>query len=200
MDISITLSNSPSPVKKTGNSQRAFELAGELYSCIQQWNLLISTGRAIISNILKLKTESWDNPEQKNSKETELELQCEQLGSLICEMEMLPKQMDKIRDQYVALEKLEEFHQQKVGSTSKNNSISALFLTWPTTKFVTVVTSVREAFAEELQLKKSIAENVAHCQERQMLDFHKIAWVHQVCVTPDIKLQLESLLVETGQR
>ncbi len=139
---------------------------------------------------------------------------------------MLPKQMDKIRDQYVALEKLEEFHQQKVGSTSKNNSISALFLTWPTTKFgtnfllnlktlifailfdlriikfflVTVVTSVREAFAEELQLKKSIAENVAHCQERQMLDFHKIAWVHQVCVTPDIKLQLESLLVETGQR
>ncbi len=58
-ELFILVSNSPSPVKKTGNSQRAFELAGELYSCIQQWNLLISTGRAIISNILKLKTESW---------------------------------------------------------------------------------------------------------------------------------------------
>jgi hypothetical protein len=49
-------------------------------------------------------------------------------------------------------------------------------------------------------MKKCIAENVAHCQKKQMLDLHKIAWVHQVYVTPDVKLHLEALLVETGQR
>ena len=65
---------------------------------------------------------------------------------------------------------------------------------------VAVVSSIKEAYTEELQVKKCIAENVAHCQDRQMLDFHKISWVHQVCVTSAIKLQLESLLVETGQR
>jgi hypothetical protein len=53
------VSNSPSPVKKSGNSQRAFELAGELYGLVKQWYLLISTGRNIVNNILQLKAVSW---------------------------------------------------------------------------------------------------------------------------------------------
>ncbi len=133
---------------------------------------------------------------------------------------MLPKQLEKIRDQYVALEKLGEL-QQKMASSTSDSSTFVLFLTWSTSKFgnhysfstyitmlifccyeciVAVVTLIKDAFAKELQVKKCIAENVAHCQQKQMLDLHKIAWVHQVYVTPDFKLQLESLLVETGQR
>ncbi|XP_046440900.1 cyclin-dependent kinase 2-interacting protein-like [Daphnia pulex] len=198
MDKSFTLSNSPSPVKKSGNAQRAFELAGELYSLVQQWYLLISTGRNIINNILQLKAVSWNNPELSVSN-NELESQCDLLGSVVCEMEMLPKQLEKIRDQYVALEKLGEL-QQKMGSSTSDSSTFVLFLTWSTSKFVAVVTLIKDAFAKELQVKKCIAENVAHCQQKQMLDLHKISWVHQVYVTPDVKLQLESLLVETGQR
>ena len=48
---------------------------------------------------------------------------------------MLPKQMEKIRDQYVALEKLEEFHQQKMGSTLNDSTSAVLFLTWPASQF-----------------------------------------------------------------
>lgn len=53
---------------------------------------------------------------------------------------------------------------------------------------------------EEFQLKKSIAENIAHCEKKQLLDFYNISWIHQVYVSHAVKLQLESLLVETGQR
>lgn len=130
--------------------------------------------------------------------------------------------MGKIKDQYVAIAKLEEFQQQKMSSPSKTDFPSTLFLTWPTSKFgrfyntpfclgilyqlslfwisVAVVTSIKDAYAEEFKIKKCIAENVAHSDTRQMLDFHKISWVHQVCLTANVKLELESLLVETGQR
>lgn len=53
------VSNSPSPVKRTDNSQRAFELAGELYGTLQQWNLLINTGRNILKAIIKNKLLCW---------------------------------------------------------------------------------------------------------------------------------------------
>ncbi|XP_057377259.1 cyclin-dependent kinase 2-interacting protein-like [Daphnia carinata] len=198
MDSSFTLSNSPSPVKKSGNSQRAFELAGELYSQIQQWYLLITTGRNIINNILQLKTKLWENP--GNAADLlELQFQCDQLGSVVSELTTLPKQMEKIQDQYTALEKLGEL-QKKIGSNITRDSTPLMFLTWPNSKFVVVVTAIKDAFDKELQLKKCIAENVAHCQQKQMLDLHKIAWVHQVYVTSTTKLQLEALLVETGQR
>lgn len=127
--------------------------------------------------------------------------------------------MEKIQDQYKALEKLGELHK-KIGSNITSDFTPLMFLTWPNSKFgnkrfsthygdeqgnnfyrlVLVVTAIKDAFNEELQLKKCIAENVAHCQQKQMLDLHKIAWVHQVYVTSATKLQLESLLVETGQR
>jgi uncharacterized radical SAM superfamily protein len=83
----------------------------------------------------------------------ELEFQCDLLGSVVCEMviteycnvscnfttqilfqEMLPKQLEKIRDQYVALEKLGEL-QQKMGSSTSDSSTFVLFLTWSTSKF-----------------------------------------------------------------
>ncbi|XP_045034005.1 cyclin-dependent kinase 2-interacting protein [Daphnia magna] len=198
MDTSFTLSNSPSPVKKSGNSQRAFELAGELYSLVQQWFLLITTGRNIINNILQLKTKLWENPGNAADL-SELQFQCDQLGSAVSELEVLPKLMEKIQDQYKALEKLGELHK-KIGSNITSDFTPLMFLTWPNSKFVLVVTAIKDAFNEELQLKKCIAENVAHCQQKQMLDLHKIAWVHQVYVTSATKLQLESLLVETGQR
>jgi hypothetical protein len=47
---------------------------------------------------------------------------------------MLPKQLEKIRDQYVALEKLGEL-QQKMGSSTSDSSTFVLFLTWSTSKF-----------------------------------------------------------------
>ena len=63
-----------------------------------------------------------------------------------------------------------------------------------------VVTAIKNAYAEELKVKKCIAEKVAHSPDRETINFHKIAWVYQIHLTPSIKMKLESLLVETGQR
>ena len=48
---------------------------------------------------------------------------------------MLPKNMEKIRDQYTALGKLEEFQQQRMSSPNDEDIHATLFLTWPTSKF-----------------------------------------------------------------
>jgi len=54
------VSNSPSPVKKlSGNAQQAFDLAGDLYSLTQQWNLLNSSGCNIISKISETQAKNW---------------------------------------------------------------------------------------------------------------------------------------------
>lgn len=194
-----------------------------------------------------------ENQEHLNH-ETDLENQCDQLASLVSELvvhlildfsitldifiiayqrlfffqELLPRLMGKIKDQFVAIEKLAEFQQQRAPSNASDPP-STLFFTWKASRFgipllylhftlftcdlvqlirlfykflfpVKVATTINDAFHEEFKIKKCIAENIAHCEDRQMLDFHKIAWVHQACLTPDVKLQLESLLVETGQR
>ena len=49
-------------------------------------------------------------------------------------------------------------------------------------------------------MKRCIAANVAHCEDRGTFNLHKIAWVYQVNISPAIKLKLESLLVECNLR
>jgi hypothetical protein len=63
-----------------------------------------------------------------------------------------------------------------------------------------VVGDIKEAYSKELSVKKCIAENVAHCTDRESVNLHKIAWVHQAYIPSSIKLQFESLLAETGQQ
>ena len=62
------------------------------------------------------------------------------------------------------------------------------------------MSSISSAYTEETKIKKCIAENIAHCDHRETINLHKIAWVHEVCLLPAIKLQLESLLKETGHQ
>ena len=63
-----------------------------------------------------------------------------------------------------------------------------------------VVGEIQDAYAKELSVKKCIAGNVAHCMDRESINLHKIAWVHQAYIPSSIKLQFESLLAETGQQ
>jgi len=124
--------------------------------------------------------------------------------------------MGKIRDQYTAVGKLEGYQQP---STEEGQLPHLMFLTWPALRFGNnlnfnnrikhskmyrftekVVTDIKNAYEDELKVKKCIGENVAHCTDRETLNFHKISWVYQVNLSPTIKLQLESLLAETGQR
>ena len=52
--------NSPSPIKLfTGNSQRIYDLVGDLQGSVNQWNLLISSGSMVITNISRLKIKDW---------------------------------------------------------------------------------------------------------------------------------------------
>jgi len=60
-----------------------------------------------------------------------------------------------------------------------------------------MVEQIKIAYSEELEIKKCIAENVAHCVTRDEMNFHGISWSHQTSITTTIKRKLESLVIET---
>jgi len=61
-----------------------------------------------------------------------------------------------------------------------------------------VVDEIREAYDKELRLKRCVAENVAHCNDRETINLHKIAWVYQIYLPASVRFNVESLLAETS--
>jgi len=184
--------NSPSPIKLfTGNAQRVYELTGDLHGSVNQWNLLISSGSMIITNISQIKIRDWDGDQKRTNSSNQLQSLCDQLNSIINELEAVVAGMGKIRDQLTALAKLEDF--QKKGTDVQ----TILFNSLPTSDFSKIVEEIKNAYTEELKIKKCIAENVAHSLTRDEINFHGIAWSYQTSITSVIKCKLESLLIET---
>jgi len=106
-------------------------------------------------------------------------------------MEGVIAAIGKTQDQYVALTKLEDF--QRKGT----DVAPILFNTCPTARFSEIVEEIKESYTEELKIKKCTAENVAHCEQREEINFCSIAWIHQNSVTPSTKSKLESFFIET---
>ncbi len=63
-----------------------------------------------------------------------------------------------------------------------------------------MINSICNAYTEEIKVKKCITENIALCDQRETINLHKIAWVHEVCILPTTNSYLESLLTETGHQ
>lgn len=184
--------NSPSPIKLfTGNSQRIYDLVGDLQGSVNQWNLLISSGSMVITNISRLKIKDWESDRGEKNSADQLQSLCDQLTSVLNELEAVVTGMGKIEDQFIALTKLEDF--QKKGT----DLTSILFNSLPTSEFSKMVEQIKIAYSEELEIKKCIAENVAHCVTRDEMNFHGISWSHQTSITTTIKRKLESLVIET---
>lgn len=57
-----------------------------------------------------------------------------------------------------------------------------------------------ESFSEELKLKQTIQEELAHTWSSDLCMVYLSCWLHQPFVPPDTRLSLEALLLETGHR
>jgi len=102
--------------------------------------------------------------------------------------------MERIKDQMVAVAKLDQYQQQRANVSDP----LPLFITWPADRFGQVVDEIREAYDKELRLKRCVAENVAHCNDRETINLHKIAWVYQIYLPASVRFNVESLLAETS--
>ena len=57
-----------------------------------------------------------------------------------------------------------------------------------------------EMYAEEIKLKRTVMENIAHSVDRDLLMFYSACWVHQPYVDDEAKMFVEAMLLETGHR
>ena len=62
-----------------------------------------------------------------------------------------------------------------------------------------IVEEIKNAYTEELKIKRCIAENVAHCSTREEINFYGVGWSYQTSITAIIKRKFESLLIETDR-
>ncbi|KAG2457630.1 CINP protein, partial [Polypterus senegalus] len=57
-----------------------------------------------------------------------------------------------------------------------------------------------DRYRQELSLKKTISEEIAHTSDQDLMMTYLSAWLYQPYVEEDTKLLLESMLLETGHR
>lgn len=57
-----------------------------------------------------------------------------------------------------------------------------------------------EAFSQELKLKQTILQELAHTVTSDLCMVYLSCWLHQPFIPPQVRLTLESVLLETGHR
>jgi len=63
-----------------------------------------------------------------------------------------------------------------------------------------VSSKLYESYKQELALKKTILQELAHTSNTDLSMVYLSSWLYQPYIDDSVKLLLESLLLETGQR
>ncbi|EDL18653.1 RIKEN cDNA 2810452K22, isoform CRA_a, partial [Mus musculus] len=102
--------------------------------------------------------------------------------------------MEKLSSTTKGICELENYHYRE------ESSRPPLFHTWPTAFFYEVSRRLSEAYKKELLLKHTIGAELAHTADRNLSLTYLSMWLHQPYIESNSKLQLESMLLETGHR
>ncbi|XP_012274728.1 cyclin-dependent kinase 2-interacting protein [Orussus abietinus] len=163
----------------TGNPRIVRDLVASLHNNIQEWNIIHLHGLDILKNITSIKKDG-EYSNQLDILCNDLEDDCIKLHEIVKNLEHLSYQLRTA----VLLKK-----------EPKN-----LFLTWPIEKYGHVAEIIYNAYKNEVAVKYSILENVAHDHRESAKMLHLAMWVRQVEIPENINLLLESMLLETGFR
>ncbi|XP_008823810.1 cyclin-dependent kinase 2-interacting protein [Nannospalax galili] len=184
--------------------------AADWHNLILKWESLSDAGFSTASSIANLKTSLLSKEEielesinpASNEKEErkhlgydkELETLCEELQATLDGLTKIQMKMEKLSSTTKGICELENYH---YGEESKR---PPLFHTWPTTYFYEVSHHLSDMYRKELLLKRTIGAELAHTADRSLALSYLSMWLHQPYVESDSKLQLESMLLETGHR
>ncbi|XP_012579826.1 PREDICTED: cyclin-dependent kinase 2-interacting protein [Condylura cristata] len=184
--------------------------AADWHNLILKWETLNDAGFATASSIanLRINLSSKDEIELEGSSPAcgdnaekmlpeyspELETLCEELRATLDGLTKIQMKMEKLSSTTKGICELENYH---CGEESRR---PPLFHTWPTAHFYEVSRRLSDMYGRELRLKRAITDELAHTEARGLALCYLSMWLHQPYVQSDSKLQLESLLLETGHR
>lgn len=75
-----------------------------------------------------------------------------------------------------------------------------LFHSWTTKQFEDLSCVLLDVFRQELQLKQTILQELAHTVSSDLCMVYLSCWLHQPFIPPKTRMMLEALLLETGHR
>lgn len=183
--------------------------AADWHNLILKWDSLSDKGFTIASSIANLKVTLLSKEEvelessspasaeeEKTSLDYDkgLEALCEELQAILDGLTKIQMKMEKLSSTTKGICELENYHYRE------ESSRPPLFHTWPTAFFYEVSHRLSEAYRKELLLKHTIGAELAHTADRNLSLTYLSMWLHQPYIESDSKLQLESMLLETGHR
>ncbi|XP_019408083.1 PREDICTED: cyclin-dependent kinase 2-interacting protein isoform X1 [Crocodylus porosus] len=140
-----------------------------------------------------------ENPTQDSGKlsphyNEELEMYCTELLEILENMKKIQLKMEKLTSTTKGVCDLETYH------SGDGNCKAPLFHTWPTSYFYETSLKLSEMYKEELQLKQTIVQEIAHTADEDLMMVYLSSWLYQPYIENSSKLLLESMLLETGHR
>ncbi|XP_068457007.1 cyclin-dependent kinase 2-interacting protein [Clinocottus analis] len=127
---------------------------------------------------------------QQAAAAAELQDECCKLQDVVDKMVVVVKKMERLTASQQGLQDLEHFQFGPGGRT--------LFHSWTARHFKESSRMLLDSFSQELKLKQTLLQELAHSVSSDLCMVYLSCWLHQPFITPQTRLALEALLLETG--
>ncbi|XP_036448703.1 cyclin-dependent kinase 2-interacting protein [Colossoma macropomum] len=195
----------------TGSARKLKDNAADWHNLILKWDRLNDEGSTIATRIVnyRISEKSVKEPDvvmeedgssvaaserRVNQSSQELQEECVNLQNIVDKMAHILSKMEKMVSAEKGICELEMFQYGAKGRPAP------LFQTWTTQQFAEASSRIYEAYKQELALKQTILQELAHTTNTDLSMVYLSSWLYQPYIEDSTKLLLESLLMETGHR
>ncbi|KAM6968700.1 cyclin-dependent kinase 2-interacting protein isoform 1-T2 [Tautogolabrus adspersus] len=211
-DITVTSANRKS-IAVTGSARKIRDNAADWHNLILRWEKLNDEGFTAAGNIINIRltrsqsdqlllvdefssssSSSSTAPSQQAGGAEELQDECSKLKDVVDKMVAVVTKMERLMTSQRGIQELEEF---QFGPEGRK---FPLFHTWNTKQFDDSCRVLLDGFRQELKLKQTILQEVAHTATSDLCMVYLSCWLHLPYTPPQTRLNLEALLLETGHR
>lgn len=178
---------------------------------IQRWDELNEDGFHIARNIVNIKLQQQQKSQQSESLQQihesrgdstqivegesvypeGLEELCSKFIDVFTSMVHIVNQMTNITAHFEGVHKLEQ-------SKSADVTSPPLFQSWTLDEFCLISRQLETMYRQDIKLKQSVVEDIAHQTSRDVLMTYMAMWLHQPYLEDRQHLLLQSMLLETG--
>ncbi|KAM7402823.1 hypothetical protein PAMA_003648 [Pampus argenteus] len=207
-DITVTSSNRKCSAV-SGSTRKIKDNAADWHNLLLRWERLSEESFPIAGNIVNLRLNSSQSRQQQQVDEplsplsapsqptggaAELQDECCKLQDILNNMVVVVMRMERLMVSQRGVLDLEEF---QFGPEGRK---VPLFHSWTTKQFENSFRVLLDSFRQELQLKQTILQELAHTVTSDLSMVYLSCWLHQPFIPPQTRMMLEALLLETGHR
>ncbi|XP_054469971.1 cyclin-dependent kinase 2-interacting protein [Anoplopoma fimbria] len=213
-DIKVTPANRKCSAV-TGSTRKIKDNAADWHNLMVRWEKLNEDGFNVAGNMVDIRLRhsqsdlltavdesSSPSPSspllQQTGGASELQDECCKLQDVVDKMVVVVKKMERLSASQRGVQNLEEF---QFGLEGRKYP---LFHSWNAKHFSEGVCCLmsffmfQDSFSQELKLKQTILQELAHTSTSDLCMVYLSCWLHQPFITSQTRLTLEALLLETG--